>query len=88
MIEIFNDGVPLSDSAQQNLFKPYYTTKSGSDGTGLGLAISRHFIEESMDGKISLENCRGGVKCTIVINEHVQDPRKRNQNETEVQNDI
>ena len=88
MIEIFNDGVPLSDSAQQNLFKPYYTTKSGSDGTGLGLAISRHFIEESMDGKIALENCSGGVKCTIMINEHVQDTQKRNQNETEVQNDI
>ena len=84
MIEIFNDGVPLSDSAQRNLFKPYYTTKSGSDGTGLGLAISRHFIEESMDGKIALENCSGGVRCTIVINEHTQDPQKRRQNETEV----
>lgn len=74
IIEIFNDGVPLSESVRQNLFKPYYTTKSGSDGTGLGLAISRHFIEESMDGRITLENCSGGVKCTIVINEYKQVP--------------
>lgn len=67
-IEIFNNGVPLSQRAQENLFKPYYTTKGSKDGTGLGLAISKSFIEEGMDGKITLENYEDGVKCTIIIN--------------------
>lgn len=70
-IKIFNNGVQLSQNEQENLFKPYYTTKEKGDGTGLGLAISRHFIEESMDGKISLENYGNGVRCSIVINERV-----------------
>ena len=70
VIEIFNNGIQLSENIKQNLFKPYYTTKSGTDGTGLGLAISRHFIEESMDGKIMLENYKDGVRCTIVIKEY------------------
>lgn len=69
VIEIFNNGVQLSQREQENLFKPYYTTKGDRDGTGLGLAISKSFIEDSMDGEIALENCGEGVKCTIIINE-------------------
>ena len=68
-IEIFNDGVPLSESSAGRLFSPYYTTKSGSEGTGLGLAISKHFIEQSMGGDIRLENYRNGVRCVMTINE-------------------
>lgn len=67
-IEIYNNGVQLSQREQENLFKPYYTTK-GKDGTGLGLAISKSFIEESMDGEIHLENYGEGVRCIIIINE-------------------
>lgn len=69
VIEIFNNGIPLSESERKNLFRPYYTTKDSKDGTGLGLVISRHFIEESMDGEISLENYNDGVRCIIIINE-------------------
>ena len=68
-VEIFNNGVQLSESERENLFRPYYTTKGSSDGTGLGLAISKHFIEESMAGEISLENYKDGVRCVILINE-------------------
>lgn len=68
-IEIFNNGVQLTDSEKENLFKPYYTTKGKADGTGLGLAISRHFIEDSMDGEITLENYGDGVRCVMIINE-------------------
>ena len=67
-IEIFNNGVQLSDREKENLFKPYYTTK-GKSGTGLGLAISKSLIEDSMDGEISLENYEDGVRCIIIINE-------------------
>lgn len=71
-IEIFNNGVQLSDSEKENLFKPYYTTK-GKSGTGLGLAISKSLIEDSMDGEISLENYEDGVRCIIIINEKERD---------------
>lgn len=69
VIEIFNNGVQLSEKEISNLFKPYYTTKGKKDGTGLGLAISKSFIEDSMNGEISLENYGEGVRCVITINE-------------------
>ena len=66
-IEVFDNGVQMSETTKMNLFKPYYTTKP--DGTGLGLAIAKQFIEESMNGKIALSNYSNGVKCTIIIDE-------------------
>ncbi len=68
-IEIFNDGVQLSEQSRAKLFRPYYTTKGTGDGTGLGLAISKHLIEESMDGQLTLENCDGGVRCIMTVRE-------------------
>ena len=68
-IEIFNDGAQISERSKERLFSPYYTTKKAGDGTGLGLAISKHFIEESMDGEITLENCGDGVRCVMTVRE-------------------
>ncbi|WP_428259844.1 ATP-binding protein [Gallibacter sp. Marseille-QA0791] len=68
-IEIFNDGAQISERSKERLFSPYYTTKKAGDGTGLGLAISKHFIEESMDGEITLENFGDGVRCVMTVRE-------------------
>lgn len=65
LIEVFDNGNKISDETMENLFIPYYTTKS--DGTGLGLSISKHLVESKLNGSINLENVDNGVKCTIEI---------------------
>jgi signal transduction histidine kinase len=59
-------GVPVS--AREQIFEPFYTTKSMGAGTGLGLAVTRHLVD-SFRGSIAVsdrENGRG-ARFTIVI---------------------
>lgn len=52
IIEVSNDGEPISPEAQKQMFVPFYTTKQ--DGSGIGLAISRQ-IMRMHNGQISLK---------------------------------
>ena len=51
MIEVRDEGQGLGEVDREQLFRPFYTTKTG--GTGLGLAISRSAIEAA-GGRLSL----------------------------------
>jgi hypothetical protein len=42
-ISIRDNGPGLSDEQRENIFQPFYTTKS--QGSGLGMAITRRIIE-------------------------------------------
>ncbi|MBQ4198226.1 MAG: GHKL domain-containing protein [Bacteroidales bacterium] len=53
IIEVSNDGEPISPEAQKQMFVPFYTTKQ--DGSGIGLAISRQ-IMRMHNGQISLKS--------------------------------
>lgn len=53
IIEVSNDGEPISPEAQKQMFVPFYTTKQ--EGTGIGLAISRQ-IMRMHNGQISLKS--------------------------------
>lgn len=53
IIEVSNDGEPISPEAQKQMFVPFYTTKQ--DGSGIGLAISRQ-IMRMHNGQISLSS--------------------------------
>ncbi len=46
LLEIQDTGHGMSDETMENLFVPYYTTKSETDGTGLGLPIVRRIVAE------------------------------------------
>ena len=53
IIEVSNDGEPITAEAQKQMFVPFYTTKQ--DGSGIGLAISRQ-IMRMHNGQISLKS--------------------------------
>lgn len=52
IITVADNGAGIDEEAQENIFVPYFTTKS--KGTGLGLAMSKQIIE-SMNGNIWFE---------------------------------
>lgn len=54
VIDIANDGEPISASGQEQLFVPFYTTK-GSSGTGVGLSLCRQIVRLN-DGTIKLSS--------------------------------
>ena len=64
--EISDNGPGIDDDIVEQLFEPFYTTRS--KGTGLGLAIVKGFIEQH-HGQIYLETKEegGGAICTILL---------------------
>jgi two-component system, NtrC family, nitrogen regulation sensor histidine kinase NtrY len=60
---ISDNGQGLSPSVKQNLFTPYFTTKSG--GSGLGLVIVKKIISEH-DGKIKIDDQESGGTVAII----------------------
>lgn len=43
VIDVSNDGEPISKASQEQIFVPFFTTK-GSSGTGVGLSLCRQMI--------------------------------------------
>jgi signal transduction histidine kinase len=65
MCEIrFRDTGPgIDPEVLQQVFEPFYTTKT--DGTGLGLAVTKRIIENH-DGTLSIES-EPGAGATVVV---------------------
>ena len=60
IINVSNDGRPISKESQEEIFVPFYTTKQ--DGTGIGLSLSRQ-IMRLHNGNLNLT--RSDDKATI-----------------------
>jgi len=70
LIEVADTGPGMPDSVKGHIFEPFFTTKP--TGSGLGLAICRSIVDAHR-GSIRVENHRGQVGTTIVVELPVAD---------------
>jgi PAS domain S-box-containing protein len=64
-IEVVDNGIGLSESQKEKLFKPFHTFKP--QGTGLGLVITRKLVT-NMHASLEIESTYGvGTKVTIFL---------------------
>ena len=64
-IEVTNNGAAIPDEVAENIFTPFFTTKT--DGSGIGLAVSRQIIRFH-GGTLRLKhNDDGRVTFAIVL---------------------
>jgi C4-dicarboxylate-specific signal transduction histidine kinase len=66
-INILDNATGIDKNKLDKVFEPYYTTKQNLQGTGLGLYIAKMIVEESMNGKLIVQNIVEGVCFTIVF---------------------
>jgi len=66
-IKVIDNAGGISPKTLERVFEPYFSTKEQGKGTGLGLYMSKRIIEESMKGKISVENGEKGAVFSIIM---------------------
>lgn len=68
LIEIADNGIGISEEAQQKMFEQFFTTKPIGKGTGLGLAIAHEIIVEKHQGTLEVKSSPGeGAKFIITM---------------------
>ncbi len=69
IVEIGDNGIGISDTIKNNIFKPFFTTKKHGEGTGLGLGIVVNIINKH-NGRIFLHSQPGKTVFLIAIPKH------------------
>ena len=64
-ISIADNGKGIEFKSLDDIFKPFFTTKS--QGTGLGLAITRRLVEQHHGGTITVANNPGGAGAIFTL---------------------
>lgn len=64
-ITVEDNGGGIPEDIIERVYEPYFTTKFKSDGTGVGLYMSKMIVEDSIGGKLKLENYNDGVLATL-----------------------
>ncbi len=66
-IQVADNGPGIRPEHQEQIFNPFFTTKSEKEGTGLGLSIARTIVEDH-GGKLTFESVLGaGTTFTIAL---------------------
>ena len=66
IIEICDNGGGIDEKIINNIFEPYFSTKSEKTGTGLGLYMSKTIVEKHLNGKLIAKNNKIGGACFII----------------------
>ena len=64
-LRVRDDGSGIPDEIQEEVFKPFFTTKAPGAGVGIGLAMVSNFVE-SIEGRISLDSTIGEGTCFAI----------------------
>lgn len=65
-IQVQDNGTGMSESVQQKIFQPFFTTKPTGEGTGLGLSLSYEIITKGHRGTLTVQSGEGtGAEFTI-----------------------
>ena len=56
VVEVYDEGIGMSESAVQKCTEPFFTTKK--TGTGMGLALAKQFVQENA-GQFEIESTPG-----------------------------
>ncbi|SHK05746.1 ATP-binding protein [Paramaledivibacter caminithermalis] len=67
VVEIQDNGKGIDEKIINDVFKPYFTTKSKGKGTGLGLHMSKVIIEKNFHGNINIANQNDGLCVSIIV---------------------
>ena len=67
VLEFEDNAGGIPEGLEEQIFQPYFTTKSQLNGTGLGLYMSKLIVEQHLKGKISVHNSHRGACFTIQL---------------------
>ena len=65
LLRVQDNAGGISKDKIDKIFNPYFTTKEQGKGTGIGLYMSKRVVEEVLEGSISSQNTKDGVKFDI-----------------------
>lgn len=66
-IEVCDNAGGIAPEYLEQIFDPYFTTKSSEKGTGIGLYIARKIVRDHFGGTLSAGNDDEGAKFTILV---------------------
>jgi len=67
IVRVTDNANGVEEEFLEQIFEPYFTTKSSAKGTGLGLYMSKMIIEKNMGGELSVENTKDGACFKVKI---------------------
>jgi signal transduction histidine kinase len=70
VLEVSDNGGGIPTSIINNVFDPYFSTKTQKDGTGLGLYMSKTIIEQHCNGELSVSNNESGAVFKVILNQN------------------